>query len=145
MFQIRVVLSLSPLEPPLRNLFCKREQLPRIPMRLACVLDVSHSMGEQYGPDPLAPCKLERVKLFARLLVQHALGNEDQLAIVTFGTTAEVVLPLKRMTEDAQVRCTLALCVCVIFFYDDKAMGLILLTIRPWALYDDKAMGLISL
>jgi len=71
-------------------------------MRLACVLDVSHSMAETYGPDSNGASKLERVKRFAKLLVA-SIGNEDQLSIVTFGTTAEVVVPLKRMTEEAQV------------------------------------------
>ena len=94
-------MELKPLEPPLRNIFCKREELPRIPMRLVCVIDVSHSMAEPYGTD-LTLSKLDKVKLFAKLLV-NTIGHEDHLAIVIFGTTAEVIAPLKKMSTDVKV------------------------------------------
>jgi len=46
--------------------------------------------------------KLDRVKLFVELLIK-TIRNEDMLAIVTFGTTARVVQPLRRMTDDVKV------------------------------------------
>ena len=51
-------------------------------------------------PSPLS--KLDRVKLFVELLIK-AIRNDDMLSIVTFGTTARVVQPLRRMTDDAKV------------------------------------------
>lgn len=70
-------------------------------MRVVVVLDVSHSMAEPYGSDSKLS-KLERIKLFAKLLVK-TIGHEDHLSLVIFGTTAEVVFPLKKMSADAKV------------------------------------------
>jgi len=70
-------------------------------MRIVVVLDVSHSMSESYGSDSKLS-KLERIKLFAKLLVK-TIGHEDHLSMVTFGTTAEVVFPLRRMSTEAKV------------------------------------------
>ncbi len=61
-------------------------------------------MSEPYGPDETLS-KLERMKLFAQLLVR-ALSEEDFLGIVTFGTHADVVFPLTRMSEHEKVRRT---------------------------------------
>jgi len=46
--------------------------------------------------------KLDRVKMFVELLVK-TIRNDDMLGIVTFGTTARVVLPLRRMSDDDKV------------------------------------------
>lgn len=179
---------------------------PRPPMRLTCVIDVSHSMAEPFGPETetigdhsLTPStnddedddvdvsvstpdghgnddngvsgndddddddgensssrnrraaedrerrkkkngfgkrtaagrttavakklsKLDRVKTFAELLVK-TIGHDDQLAIVTFGTTSRVVCPMKRMTDDAKVltehaaRLPRELILCVHIYY----------------------------
>jgi len=40
--------------------------------------------------------------MFVELLIK-TIRNEDMLAIVTFGTTARVVLPLRRMSDDDKV------------------------------------------
>ena len=42
------------------------------------------------------------MKLFVELLIK-TIRNDDMLAIVTFGTTARVVQPLRRMADDAKV------------------------------------------
>ena len=41
-----------PAEEPVRNLYGRqrREPIPRSPIRVVAVLDVSHSMSEPYGP-----------------------------------------------------------------------------------------------
>jgi len=54
------------------------------------------------GETPRQLSKLDRVKLFAELLIK-TVGHDDQLAIVTFGTTAHVVSSMKRMTDEAKV------------------------------------------
>ena len=46
--------------------------------------------------------KLDRVKLFVELLIK-TIGSDDMLSIVTFATSARVVQPLRRMTDDAKV------------------------------------------
>jgi len=51
---------------------------------------------------PSALSKLDRVKMFVELLIK-TIRSDDMLAIVTFGTTARVVQPLRRMTDDAKV------------------------------------------
>ena len=43
-----------------------------------------------------------QVKLFAQLLAS-TMDEEDYLGIVTFGTKANVVLPLMKMTPEAKV------------------------------------------
>ena len=58
------------------------------------------SLSSESSPATLS--KLERVKMFVELLIK-TIRNEDMLAIVTFGTTARVVLPLRRMADDAKV------------------------------------------
>lgn len=68
--------------------------------RLVCVIDVSQSMGEGYGCEDVS--KLDRVKAFVHLLMT-SLNEEDSLAIVAFGTKAEVVCKLRKMTPDAKV------------------------------------------
>jgi len=46
--------------------------------------------------------KLDRVKLFVELLIK-TVRSDDMLAVVTFGTSARVVQPLRRMSDDAKV------------------------------------------
>jgi len=66
---------------------------------LLCFIQASTSQSSDTA-SPLS--KLDRVKLFVELLVK-TIRNEDMLAIVTFGTTARVVQPLRRMTDDVKV------------------------------------------
>ncbi|ELT98426.1 hypothetical protein CAPTEDRAFT_224679 [Capitella teleta] len=87
--------------------------IPRVPLRIVCVVDVSHSMAEPYGAARMASgtctgddeeagvSKLEQVKLFMQLLIR-SMSQEEFLAIVTFGTNSTVVVPLKKMTQEAK-------------------------------------------
>jgi len=53
--------------------------------------------------DSSAPLtKLERVKMFVDLLIK-TIRTDDMLSIVTFGTTARVVQPMRRMCDEAKV------------------------------------------
>jgi hypothetical protein len=92
-------------------------------------------MAEPFGSDDIAEIagssrkmqkerltKLERVKLFAELLVK-TIGHDDYLAIVTFGTTSRVVFSMRRMTDEAKVWIYL-LCLYTIF------IGIFLRTFR---------------
>lgn len=97
--KINILFKLEPQEPQ-KNIYGKREVIPVVPMRIVCVIDVSHSMSEPYGPDKKLS-KLERIKLFAKLLI-NTIGHEDHLSIVTFGTTAQVIVPLMKMSIDAK-------------------------------------------
>ena len=47
--------------------------------------------------------KLDRTKIFINILVQQ-MKAEDYLGIVAFGTTAKLISPLVKMTEDNKVR-----------------------------------------
>ena len=86
--------------------------IPRVPLRVVCVVDVSHSMAEPYGAakvvgaadddETAGVSKLEQVKLFMQLLIK-SMSQEEFLSIVTFGTNAKVVVPLKKMTQEAKV------------------------------------------
>ena len=63
------------------------------------LLQASSSLSSE-SPAPLS--KLDRVKLFVELLIK-TIRSDDMLSVVTFGTTARVVLPLRRMSDDAKV------------------------------------------
>ncbi|KAK2169337.1 hypothetical protein LSH36_11g12001 [Paralvinella palmiformis] len=104
--KINVVLALKPVEPPVRR-YGTTEPPKVVPMRLVCVIDVSHSMAEPYGPDDDVS-KLDKVKMFIQLLI-HSLNNDDYLSIVTFGTVSNVIFPLTRMSRDGKVRAERAL------------------------------------
>ena len=41
--------------------------------------------------------------MFTEMLIK-TLNNEDHLGVVTFGTTAKVAFPVKRMGPDVKVR-----------------------------------------
>ena len=94
-----MVFELKPIEPRKRY---GVQTAPRVPLRLAVVIDISHSMEEVYGPDDQMS-KLEKVKLFAQLLAS-TMDEDDYLAIITFGTKANIALPLMKMTPEAKVR-----------------------------------------
>ncbi|ESO10795.1 hypothetical protein HELRODRAFT_167294 [Helobdella robusta] len=120
-----VLLELKPFQIPARNAFCQREHLPSFPLRLICLIDVSHSMAECYGDrdvpgdsisgsssnlsgGPAATAasaagfsKLDRIKIFGKLLAE-VIGEENQVGVVVFGTNAEVLLPMCKMTADAK-------------------------------------------
>ena len=72
-----------------------------MPLRLTVVIDISHSMSEPYGADDQMS-KLDKVKLFAQLLAA-TMDEEDYMGIVTFGTVAQIVMPLTKMDPEAKV------------------------------------------
>lgn len=130
-FQASVVVQLRPQETPKRHTFSSYSSptpsssysgyiggprvdvvIPRVPLRVVCVIDVSHSMAEPYGSakkvaddgdETTGVSKLDQVKLFMQLLIK-SMGQEEFLSVVTFGTKAKVVVPLRKMTADAKVR-----------------------------------------
>ena len=102
-FQLTVTWELKPIAPR-KELFSSSTTSaklpPRAPLRLVVVLDISCSMEEPYGPDGIS--KLDKIKMFVRLLVEN-MSPEDDLGIVTFGTVSNVALPLTRMDLDGKV------------------------------------------
>ena len=54
------------------------------------------------SPSSAPLSKLDRVKMFVELLIK-TIRNDDMLSVVAFGTTARVVLPLRRMSDEAKV------------------------------------------
>jgi len=72
-------------------------------MMMMMTLFCTYTQASSLSSDSQAPLsKLDRVKMFVELLIK-TIRSEDMLAIVTFGTTARVVLPLRRMSDDDKV------------------------------------------
>ena len=65
----------------------------RAPASVAIVLDTSGSMGDEN--------RLEDAKTAAYSLIDR-LGPDDELALVTYSTAAELILPLSRATDDVR-------------------------------------------
>lgn len=76
---------------------------PRKPTTLICMLDVSGSMGSdasppQNGSESDGLSRLDLVKHSVNTII-HTLDSADRLAIISFHSHAEIVLPLQQMTE----------------------------------------------
>ncbi len=71
----------------------------RAPLKLTCVIDVSGSMQQEN--------RLELVKNSLRLLVA-GLEPKDALAIVTFNTTGQLVLPMTSLSDRAAIESAIA-------------------------------------
>jgi Ca-activated chloride channel family protein len=67
----------------------------RAPASVAIVLDTSGSMGDEN--------RLEDAKRAAYSLLDR-LGVDDELALVTYATSAELILPLARATEETRAQ-----------------------------------------
>ena len=86
------------------------ESLQRyVPIRLVLVIDRSSSM--RYPParkdrgQPGKATKIDSMKLYTELIVKHLLDENDQLAIVTFASDAQLDMSLRDMSPAGKVRC----------------------------------------